>query len=425
MAALQQYTGQEKKKEGFNCEFVGPPSATETECPICHLTFQEPHKVMCCGKRFCWSCIKRVKDDDKPCPTCRAQEYNMFLDESFMQTLFRCNHQEDGCDWTGKLGQVDSHLNEDPVTGKELEGCQFVEIGCPYKCRDQFQRQQMPQHQTECTKRPFSCYHCHNYESNYDDVIHNHWPVCGSFLITCPNECGVELPRQKMNIEHECPLEIIKCDFHDVGCTVKLPRGNMPEHLETNRVQHLEYKVAAQADIIETLESRMRNQVQNHHCEIIILQKKLQANKLTPDPTIIILTNYAICKQTDHQWYSPPVSTCRGYKISLKVYANGYSGAGYGTHVSVYVYFMKGDFDNYLEWPFQGRLSISLLDQDKGEDHKTKTIEYTNETREFYNGKVTDGERARDGKGLHQFISHDELSSKYMRNDTLYFKVTE
>ena len=94
-----------------------------------------------------------------------------------------------------------------------------------------------------------------------------------------------------------------------------------------------------------------------------------------------------------------------------------------GTHVSVYVYFMKGEFDDCLEWPFQGRLSISLLDQDKGEDHKIEIIDYSKEIREFYNGRVTERETARYGKGLHQFISHDQLSPKYLQDDTLHFQV--
>ena len=39
-----------------------------------------------------------------------------------------------------------------------------------------------------CDKRPFSCEHCNEYESTYDDVINNHWPVCGCHPVHCPNE---------------------------------------------------------------------------------------------------------------------------------------------------------------------------------------------------------------------------------------------
>jgi len=55
-------------------------------------------------------------------------------------------------------------------------------------------------------------------------------------------------------------------------------------------------------------------------------------------------------------WYSPPFYTHpQGYKMCLSVVANG-SGDGKGTHVSVFAYLMRGDFDDHLKWPFQGRV---------------------------------------------------------------------
>ena len=36
----------------------------------------------------------------------------------------------------------------------------------------------------------------------------------------------------------------------------------------------------------------------------------------------------------------------------LKVYANGL-GRGEGTHVSVYAYLMRREFDDLLKWPFR------------------------------------------------------------------------
>ncbi len=61
-------------------------------------------------------------------------------------------------------------------------------------------------------------------------------------------------------------------------------------------------------------------------------------------------------------WLSPPVYTHdRGYKIRLAVYVNGRRGTpvaigGRGTHVSVMVHFMRGEFDDSLKWPFRGAI---------------------------------------------------------------------
>jgi len=53
-------------------------------------------------------------------------------------------------------------------------------------------------------------------------------------------------------------------------------------------------------------------------------------------------------------WHSPPVYTSdQGYKICLGVCANGRTESRFvGTHVSVSVFFMQGDFDSTLTWPF-------------------------------------------------------------------------
>ncbi len=75
-------------------------------------------------------------------------------------------------------------------------------------------------------------------------------------------------------------------------------------------------------------------------------------------PPVLTMTNFQQHKRDGDEWFSPPVYTHhQGYKFSLKVYANGCS-TGKGTHVSVGVYFMRGEFDDSLKWPFRGVISI-------------------------------------------------------------------
>ncbi len=62
----------------------------------------------------------------------------------------------------------------------------------------------------------------------------------------------------------------------------------------------------------------------------------------------IVMDNFEQHKRDDDSWFSPPVYTHpQGYKICLRVDANGS-----GTHVSVGVHFMRGEFDDSLKWPF-------------------------------------------------------------------------
>ena len=146
-----------------------------------------------------------------------------------------------------------------PLPEKRLDGCQFVEIDCIY--RNQLQRRYIQNHQIkDCPKRPFGCEHCHDYKSTYDDVTNNHWPVCGSFPVPCPNQCGSTIQRQNINshVAKECPLTTINCDFHHVGCAVKLPRQDIPEHLRENLLTHISLLAtshAKQQDKITSLET--------------------------------------------------------------------------------------------------------------------------------------------------------------------------
>ena len=51
--------------------------------------------------------------------------------------------------------------------------------------------------------------------------------------------------------------------------------------------------------------------------------------------------------------------------MCLKVYANGHR-KGKGKYVSVFVYMMQGQFDDELEWPFRGNITVKLLNQQDG-----------------------------------------------------------
>ena len=128
-------------------------------------------------------------------------------------------------------------------------------------------------------------------------------------------------------------------------------------------------------------------------------------------------------------WFSDPVySHFGGYKMCLKVYANGV-GEGKGTRVSVYIYLMRGDNDDNLKWPFKGTIKVSLLNQLEDGQHHTRELWSPEEVSEDVSGRVTVGERAVRGWGLPQFIPQEALSysgdknCQYLKDDTLFFRV--
>ena len=146
-------------------------------------------------------------------------------------------------------------------------------------------------------------------------------------------------------------------------------------------------------------------------------------------PTEFTMTNFEQHKIDSNHWYSPPFYTHpRGYKMCLKVYANG-SGDGKGTHVSVYTYLMRGEFDDNFKWPFQGHVTVAMLNQLEDNNHTTETIRFTETTDIEVVGRVTDRKRAPIGYGEPTFIAHTDLTfdpaknRQYLKYDCLRFRI--
>ena len=204
---------------GFDCEFVEkPPKAIQSECPVCLLVLRKPYQATCCGFGFCSVCIERVRADNKPCPCCKEESFDCFEDKRLKRSLneyrVHCTNKKQGCQWVGELGGLENHLNSTLSHDKQLEGCQFTEVQCLH-CAKPFQRSNVEVHQNDqCLKRPFSCEYCKDRDSTYEDVTTNHWPVCGSYPVQCPNNCSSEtIKRQDLDshVASDCPLTIIDC----------------------------------------------------------------------------------------------------------------------------------------------------------------------------------------------------------------------
>ncbi|KAL7980966.1 hypothetical protein Chor_002120, partial [Crotalus horridus] len=64
----------------------------------------------------------------------------------------------------------------------------------------------------------------------------------------------------------------------------------------------------------------------------------------------------AICGKVDG-FQSPAFYTSRyGYKLCMRIYLNG-EGRGRGTHVSLFIVLLKGDYDALLPWPFTHKVT--------------------------------------------------------------------
>ena len=101
---------------GYDCVVEQPPSDSQTECPICQLVFRDPYRSKCCGNSFCCSCGKRIQALHKPCPICRNNKFELSPNERLKCRLNQCHvlcrYGKGGCEWCGKLEDLDQHLSE-------------------------------------------------------------------------------------------------------------------------------------------------------------------------------------------------------------------------------------------------------------------------------------------------------------------------
>ncbi|XP_070684369.1 TNF receptor-associated factor 5 [Pempheris klunzingeri] len=122
---------------------------------------------------------------------------------------------------------------------------------------------------------------------------------------------------------------------------------------------------------------------------------------------------------------SVPFHTGRcGYKMAAKVYLNG-DGEGRGTHLSLYVVLMPGDFDALLPWPFRQTVSLSVLDQSGAGNHRSLSFRPDPASKSFQ--RPAAGSVSNVAVGFSCFVPLNKLEtpqkSEYVKNDTLFVKV--
>ena len=262
-----------------------------------------------------------------------------------------------------------------------------------------------------CTKRQMSCQYC-SYCSSYDIVTANHLPICLQVPVTCPNNCKKKgLKREKLQAHiDERPLQVISCPFTSAGCTVKLPRNEMEKHEATAVCEHLQ------------LVMKLHLNQETSTPPAAAISPPFLYNQA---PMEFIISDYHEKKEANQVWYSSPFYTHnRGYKFRLEVYPNG-RGTGRGSHLSVYAQLMRGEYDDELEWPFEGIITFELWNwrEDKNRCQHSVSVDLDRSADRHHKNsfRVT-------GLGKPQFISLTDLASttntEYLCDDYLKLRVS-
>ena len=360
------------------------------QCPVCFEIVLEPVQTSC-GHLFCKKCVKGVVE----CPACCQQFTSVpddFNNHRIRSLRVKCPFTTNGCKWVGDLGDVGDH---------KAARCEFQPKSCPYCDFNTIQKEKLQDHLTTCDSHTFRC----------------------------PNGCGAAPSRRGFS-QHleECPEQLVRCKFSFRGCDAVLPRKALQRHVATSAEHSTEFLLQHVAKLtVLVSELCAKSGVWNS-----LEQKTWLTNRFLrkEPPWVVKMTGFQEKKEKNEALFSGPVySHFGGYKICLKVYANGDS-SSQGTHVSVYVYLMRGDNDDNLKWPFKGTIKVSLLNQlEDGQHHTKEPWSLSDNVPEDTSGRVTEGERAVHGWGYTSFIRQQDLmycrrkNCQYLKDDTVFFRV--
>ena len=262
-------------------------------------------------------------------------------------------------------------------------------VECVYKCGDRFERRMIQDHELDdCPRRPM--------EVQMSRLARKF-------------EASLRANEKKLNdviAENKAEVEAI----HAENQSVKVENARL-----TKRITELEKKQ-------EGTEQKAR-QIEEKHDN---LERELDT-RIVPAPVppfYFSITNYDHYRKVGYKWRSPSFySHPGGYKLYCAVYANGYGG-GEGTHLSLFVFIMRGEYDDQLKWPFNGTVTIAMF------NWGNKEWDYSTNIKLDDSVSINDRRRAVDcitggGHGYSMWISFKELAEKYLLEGVIRFKVTK
>ena len=397
------------------CKWIGELRALGEHLSACDYTFLSCPNECDGGDKILRKNMEKHKTEECPrrqyvCPHCKVSgEY----EERTTTHLEKCPFMKipcsnDGCSCLVARYVLASHREECEF---EMVPCKYAKIGCVVEVP----RRDLNKHEEDRQQ---------HLEFAIDAVPELH--------ATLRSLNSVEVPKlEHQMFKHHTTLETLESELFRINDRVAEQLEEMVKKQE-NMLAQLQGIITAQSKEITELKVKLEAQTCDGTSSIGFPESysRTAVAHTIPIATQTYLnafkfTKYAEHKSNNDHVYSPPFySSLGGYKLCIKVHANGI-GEGKGTHLSVYVYLMHGDNDDHLPWPFTGTVEIQLLNQLKDCYHHSKSIDFGKPGR---GKRVEDGDRAITGYGQKKYILQSSLDyqafQQYLKDDCLYFRMS-
>jgi len=254
-------------------------------------------------------------------------------------------------------------------------------------------------------------YHVNNKVDNYESYTSSTSSISSDdSLLGAPTKRIVEVYCPNMHLG--CPwsgsLDNIidhtanDCFFTEVTCNSccrNLPHNMMDEHLKSD-------------------------------CKLMpkqLMPFSKSSEEMSVIPVLVMMQSFEEKRMKNERWCSPVLVTHKnGYHFKLKIDVNGWSN---NDAIAMVVSLVKGDHDDELPWPFEGIITVQVLNQIRDAAHsKPKKFVFCGGGLECQ--QVVDETLPEFGCWCDHVISHRSLNYKsskqcqYLKDDCLYFLVS-
>ena len=368
--------GELHEKGGYDYDFVdGPPKSLE--CSICLLTLRDPHVISCCGNEFCQACIERVQRDGRPCPLCNEPSFTTFLHKKLLREVNAlsvfCPRKDVGCEWVGELGQLEIH------SGK----CGYEIVDCVHQCGARLQRKMVQAHEKDaCLKRLFQV-QIASFVEKVEAV------TLKLEAVTAEN---VKLKREVDQIRETHKQELghtRRCHQEELGRV----RHSHQEELRKLKLQ------------LQQMESKLPQLTHVAHLQL--------------PPFYFSVYDVDHHRRNNLKFISGPFySHPGGYKLTVYVAFQERSPLYVGVSIN------RGEFDDQLRWPFNGKIVIQAYNRISQKWSNEMTIVADSRTAHFKDVKKCEDVLVNGCNGG-DFLTIPELLRSYAppNIDVIRFKV--
>ncbi|BFZ11786.1 hypothetical protein BsWGS_14825 [Bradybaena similaris] len=366
--------------------------------------------------------------------------------------LKKCGYRPVICEQCGSEFSFNSKQEHD------LEQCPEAVVTCAYLCGQEMKRRLLDDHKAVCPKKPAECQFktlgC-TFTGSSEEVKKHEKDVGSHFqvLLECFTAFRLQSLDMQKNLEdlrrhHEeskRATERIDSFVKTIHKDLKLKMVQQVERLiiaeqkmeeqiqtmtrTTEELQHVQQSIEQLKALIPQVASHDR-QVASHEIRMAEMDLRFQMIETASYDGKLLwkIRDFSHRKRDAVQGrtvslYSQPFYTSRfGYKMCGRVYLNG-DGIGRGTHMSLYFVVMKGEYDALLQWPFQSRVSLILLDQSAEKRH-LKDEFFPDPASTSFRRPVNAEMNVASGCPL--FVAHtvlDNPNNHYVKDDMLFIKI--